>query len=185
MSETSTPDPLVVELVNDRGDTIGATEKLAAHLPPGLLHRAFSVFLLDDSGRILMQRRADEKYHSPGVWSNSCCGHPEPGVTPAVAAARRITEELGVRGRDLAEAGITRYRHVDPISGLVEKEFNHTFVGLVDGEPDPDPDEVSAVAFLQPDHLETLRAEKQLSVWFDSVFAVARPLLNEMSAFSW
>ena len=66
--------PIMLELVDESGVTIGTAEKLSAHLPPGRLHRAFSVFLFDEDGRMLLQRRAMAKYHSPGVWSNTCCG---------------------------------------------------------------------------------------------------------------
>ncbi|MGO4758862.1 isopentenyl-diphosphate Delta-isomerase, partial [Streptomyces sp. 2MCAF27] len=82
-------EPIMLELVDEDGRTIGTAEKLSAHLAPGRLHRAFSVFLFDDEGRLLLQRRALGKYHSPGVWSNTCCGHPYPGEPPFVAAARR------------------------------------------------------------------------------------------------
>ena len=87
---------IMLELVDEDGATIGTAEKLAAHQPPGQLHRAFSVFLFDEQGRLLLQRRALGKYHSPGVWSNTCCGHPYPGEAPFAAAARRTYEELGI-----------------------------------------------------------------------------------------
>ena len=93
---TPAPGEILLELVDEAGVTIGTAEKLAAHQAPGLLHRAFSVFLFDPRGRLLMQRRALGKYHSPGVWSNTCCGHPYPGESPFAAAARRTHEELGV-----------------------------------------------------------------------------------------
>ncbi len=95
---------ILLELVDEHGTTIGTAEKLAAHQPPGLLHRAFSVFLFDDRGRLLLQQRALGKYHSPGVWSNTCCGHPYPGEAPFAAAARRTHEELGISPALLAEA---------------------------------------------------------------------------------
>src|SRR5690242_12083018 len=109
---------ILLELVDDDGFTIGTAEKLSAHQQPGRLHRAFSVFLFDQQGRLLLQRRALGKYHSPGVWSNTCCGHPYPGEAPFAAAARRTYEELGVSPSLLAEAGTVRYNHPDPDSGL-------------------------------------------------------------------
>ena len=81
-----TADEILLELVDENGVTIGTAEKLAAHQPPGQLHRAFSVFLFDERGRLLLQQRALGKYHSPGVWSNTCCGHPYPGEAPFAAA---------------------------------------------------------------------------------------------------
>jgi isopentenyl-diphosphate delta-isomerase len=103
--------PILLELVDEAGRTIGTAEKLSAHQAPGQLHRAFSVFLFDDEGRLLLQRRALGKYHSPGVWSNTCCGHPYPGEPPFVAAARRTAEELGAPPALLREGGTVRYNH--------------------------------------------------------------------------
>ena len=78
-SSNGAPEAILLELVDEHGNTIGTAEKLSAHQAPGQLHRAFSVFLFDEQGRLLLQRRALGKYHSPGVWSNTCCGHPYPG----------------------------------------------------------------------------------------------------------
>ncbi len=138
-SSNGTADAILLELVDENGVTIGTAEKLSAHQPPGRLHRAFSVFLFDERGRLLLQQRALGKYHSPGVWSNTCCGHPYPGEAPFAAAARRTHEELGVSPSLLAEAGTVRYNHPDPASGLVEQEYNHLFVGLVQAAPRPRP----------------------------------------------
>ena len=98
VSGTNAPEPGrdLLELVDTIGRTVGVLDKLAAHTSPGHLHRAFSVFLFDDEERLLLQRRALGKYHSPGVWSNTCCGHPFPGEAPDAAAARRVREELGM-----------------------------------------------------------------------------------------
>ena len=95
----------LVELVNITGRRVGISGKMAAHRAPGLRHRAFSVFLFDVEGRLLLQRHAADNYHSPGVWSNSCCGHPRPREAPLLAAGRRIAEELGVQPQALEEAG--------------------------------------------------------------------------------
>jgi isopentenyl-diphosphate Delta-isomerase len=172
---------ILLELVDESGVTIGTAEKLSAHLPPGRLHRAFSVFLFDETGRLLMQRRALGKYHSPGVWSNTCCGHPYPGERPFVAAARRTAEELGVAPALLREAGTVRYNHPDPASGLVEQEFNHLFVGLVTQAPAPDPEEVCETLFVTPDELAKLAAETTVSAWFDTVLEAARPTVRELT----
>ncbi|MBY8887592.1 isopentenyl-diphosphate Delta-isomerase [Streptomyces sp. PTM05] len=172
---------ILLELVDETGETIGTAEKLSAHLPPGRLHRAFSVFLFDDAGRLLMQRRALGKYHSPGVWSNTCCGHPYPGEQPFVAAARRTAEELGVAPVLMREAGTVRYNHPDPASGLVEQEFNHLFVGLVRAEPRPDPEEVMETAFVTPAQLAELGAGATLSAWFGTVLDAARPAARELT----
>lgn len=181
----STPDgtaePIMLELVDEDGTTIGTAEKLAAHQPPGQLHRAFSVFLFDEKGRLLLQRRALGKYHSPGVWSNTCCGHPYPGEAPFAAAARRTAEELGLAPSLLAEAGTVRYNHPDPASGLVEQEYNHLFVGMVRAEPAPDPEEIGETAFVTPEELAERHAEAPFSAWFMTVLDAARPAVRELT----
>ncbi|GLW48722.1 isopentenyl-diphosphate Delta-isomerase [Streptomyces sp. NBRC 14336] len=176
-----TADEILLELVDENGVTIGTAEKLAAHQPPGQLHRAFSVFLFDERGRLLLQQRALGKYHSPGVWSNTCCGHPYPGEAPFAAAARRTFEELGVSPSLMAEAGTVRYNHPDPDSGLVEQEFNHLFVGLVQAPPRPDPEEVGATAFVTPGELAERHAKDTFSSWFMTVLDAARPAVRELT----
>ncbi|MFG2725769.1 isopentenyl-diphosphate Delta-isomerase [Streptomyces canus] len=175
---------ILLELVDEHGVTIGTAEKLAAHQPPGQLHRAFSVFLFDEQGRLLLQQRALGKYHSPGVWSNTCCGHPYPGEAPFAAAARRTYEELGVSPSLLAEAGTVRYNHPDPDSGLVEQEYNHLFVGMVQSPLGPDPEEVGATAFVTPDELAERHAKGTFSSWFMTVLDAARPAVRELTGAS-
>ncbi|MER7561536.1 isopentenyl-diphosphate Delta-isomerase [Streptomyces sp. NPDC048523] len=172
---------ILLELVDEHGVTIGTAEKLAAHQPPGQLHRAFSVFLFDERGRLLLQQRALGKYHSPGVWSNTCCGHPYPGEAPFAAAARRTYEELGVSPSLLAEAGTVRYNHPDPDSGLVEQEYNHLFVGMVQSSLAPDPEEVATTAFVTPDELAERHAKDVFSAWFMTVLDAARPAVRELT----
>ncbi|MEV5987071.1 isopentenyl-diphosphate Delta-isomerase [Streptomyces sp. NPDC052051] len=175
---------IMLELVDENGTTIGTAEKLTAHQAPGQLHRAFSVFLFDEQGRLLLQQRALGKYHSPGVWSNTCCGHPYPGEAPFAAAARRTYEELGVSPSLLAEAGTVRYNHPDPDSGLVEQEFNHLFVGLVQTTVDPDPEEVASTAFVTPEELAERHAKDTFSAWFMTVLDAARPAVRELTGTS-
>ncbi|MFI0719194.1 isopentenyl-diphosphate Delta-isomerase [Streptomyces sp. NPDC021224] len=174
-------EPIMLELVDEDGVTIGTAEKLSAHTAPGRLHRAFSVFLFDGEGRMLLQRRALGKYHSPGVWSNTCCGHPYPGEPPFVAAARRTAEELGAAPVLMREAGTVRYNHPDPASGLVEQEFNHLFVGLVGGELRPDPEEIDDTAFVTPEELAKRRADGTFSAWFGTVLDAALPAVREVT----
>ena len=181
MANSSAAAPIMLELVDEDGKTIGTAEKLAAHVAPGRLHRAFSVFLFDDSGRLLLQRRALGKYHSPGVWSNTCCGHPYPGEKPFVASARRVSEELGVAPLLMSEAGTVRYNHPDPASGLVEQEYNHLFVGLVREVPEPDPEEVAETAFVTAQELKRRHGEDPFSTWFMTVLDAARPAIKELT----
>lgn len=130
-------------LVDDLGNEIGTEEKLAAHQPPGRLHRAISVFVLDSAGRTLLQRRASGKYHFAGLWANAACSHPVPGEPVVGAGERRLREEMGLDVR-LEEIGVFTYRAVDPVSGLVEHEFDHVLLGRTDAKPDPDPAEIGA-----------------------------------------
>ena len=174
-------EPIMLELVDENGVTTGTAEKLSAHQAPGRLHRAFSVFLFDDEGRLLLQRRALGKYHSPGVWSNTCCGHPYPGEQPFVAAARRTAEELGAAPALLREAGTVRYNHPDPASGLVEQEYNHLYVGLVRDELRPDPEEIDSTVFATPQELARLRGSGPFSTWFPTVLDAALPAVREVT----
>ncbi|MFU2342716.1 isopentenyl-diphosphate Delta-isomerase [Streptomyces albidoflavus] len=180
-SDDSPEAVILLELVDEDGNTIGTAEKLSAHQAPGRLHRAFSVFLFDERGRLLLQQRALGKYHSPGVWSNTCCGHPYPGEAPFAAAARRTFEELGVSPALLGEAGTVRYNHPDPASGLVEQEYNHLFVGLVRDPLRPDPEEVGDTVFVTPAELAERHEAAPFSAWFMTVLDAARPAIRELT----
>jgi isopentenyl-diphosphate delta-isomerase len=118
------------------------------------------------------------------VWSNTCCGHPYPGEAPFAAAARRTYEELGVSPSLLAEAGTVRYNHPDPDSGLVEQEYNHLFVGLVQSPLRPDPEEVGEIAFVSPEELAERHAKDTFSSWFMTVLDAARPAVRELTGAS-
>ena len=109
-----------VELVDANGVAAGSTTVEEAHQAPGQLHRAFSVFLRDDEGRVLLQQRAATKTRFPLRWGNTCCGHPQPGEDITTAAARRLVEEIGVGGVPLQEVGRYSYYAEDPASGRVE-----------------------------------------------------------------
>ncbi len=130
-----------VVLVNGSGDVIGSADKLAAHQAPGMLHVAFSVVVLDDDGRVLLQRRAASKHHFRGLWSNTCCSHPRPGEELVAAGERRLAEEMGFTAA-LTPVGSFTYRATDPETGLVEHEVDHVLVGRHAAEPEPDPHEV-------------------------------------------
>lgn len=132
----------VVVLVDPDDREIGTAAKLDVHRD-GRLHRAVSVFLVDEAGRWLLQRRAEAKYHSAGLWSNTACTHPRPGETPAAAAARRLREEMGVRCL-LRPAFSFLYRaELGGTEPLIEHELDHVFVGRFSGAPAPAPGEVS------------------------------------------
>jgi isopentenyl-diphosphate Delta-isomerase len=128
-----------VVLVNDKDEPIGTMDKLQAHRD-GALHRAFSIFLFDEHGKLLLQRRAEGKYHSPGLWTNTCCGHPRPGEHVALAAQRRLLEEMGLEVR--LEQRFQFLYHAEFENGMVEHEIDHVLFGPVSGPPVPDPTEV-------------------------------------------
>jgi isopentenyl-diphosphate delta-isomerase len=148
-----------VILVDADDRAIGSAGKVDAHEPPGLLHRALSAFVFDASGRLLLQRRAAGKYHFAGLWSNSCCTHPQPGEDVVAAGERRVLEELGIRC-ELEAVGTFSYQALDERSGLVEREVDHVLVATSDEEPQPDPREVAEVRFAT---LDVLRAELRSS----------------------
>jgi isopentenyl-diphosphate delta-isomerase len=129
-----------VVLVNDRDEPIGIDGKTNAHAQ-GALHRAFSVFVVNASGQLLMQRRALTKYHSRGLWSNTCCGHPRPGETIEEASRRRLREEMGFVS-ELSEVFEFIY-HANLEDGLIEHEYDHVLVGWFEGVPRPDPTEIA------------------------------------------
>jgi isopentenyl-diphosphate delta-isomerase len=147
MSDTTMPEEELVVLVDEHDTPVGTAAKLQAHID-GALHRAFSVFLFADDGRLLIQRRALDKYHSGGLWANTCCGHPRPGEDVAVAAQRRLGEELSLRCT-LTELYTISYA-VALSNGLVEHELNHVFIGRTGAEPVPNPDEVMELAWVKP-----------------------------------
>ena len=126
-------------------------EKIAAHRE-GLLHRAFSVLVFNSKGELLLQKRAEGKYHSPGLWSNTCCGHPRPGEDIGSAARRRLVEEMGL-GCELEPAFTFRYE-ASMGNGLAESEMDHVFIGSTDDLPSPNADEVSDWRYVDRTSLE-------------------------------
>jgi isopentenyl-diphosphate delta-isomerase len=131
-----------VILVDQEDRPRGAGDKLPVHVT-GELHRAFSILIFNARGELLLQQRADRKYHFAGRWSNTCCGHPRPGEGTARAALRRLGEELGFQA-PLSEQCRLVYRAEDPASGLIEHEYLHVYRGRFVGEPRPNADEVGA-----------------------------------------
>lgn len=165
--------PERVILVDQRDRPAGEMEKLEAHRA-GALHRAFSVFVLDGAGRLLLQRRAPSKYHSGGLWTNTCCGHPRPGEETRTAAERRLLEEMGFQC-ELKRAGAFLYRA--PLGDMVEHEYDYVFRGCFDGDPRPDPKEVDGWRWVPVGELEAdLGAHPQrYTVWLPRALEQLRP----------
>lgn len=166
-----------VILVNEQDQQLGSMEKMEAHRL-GLLHRAFSVFIFNSQGDMLLQKRAPVKYHSPDLWTNACCSHPNPGEDVSVAARRRLIEEMGFV-TDLAKVFHFTYR-AEFDNGLTEHEFDHVYVGVYDGEVKPDPEEVGAYKYVSTDLLrEHIRNHPgEYTEWFK----IAYPRLEEYIA---
>ena len=151
----------MVELVDENGVPTGSTSVDDAHQAPGQLHRAFSVFLRDPDGRVLLQRRSATKTRFPLRWANTCCGHPEPGEDVAVSAARRLVEEVGVGGVHLAEVGVYAYYAEDPDTGRVEYEYDHVLLGDLPAGRNllPDPGEVADLRWASVSELKAAIAD--------------------------
>ncbi len=153
-----------VILVDEQDKMIGIGEKLNVHLK-GQLHRAFSVFIFDASGRLLIQKRAATKYHSGGLWSNTCCGHPRPGEEIRDAALRRLQEEMGIDCP--IEKSVTFVYTVMVDNGLIEHEYDHVFIGTFDGIPSPDANEVQDWQWVEWDSLkeDMLQNQRKYTRW--------------------
>lgn len=139
-----------VILVDESDRELGSSEKLAAHRA-GALHRAFSIFIFDADKRLLLQKRAQTKYHSAGLWSNTACGHPRPGERTQAAAHRRLREEM--RFDCALQPAFQFLYRAEVAGGLVEHEYDHVFVGEFNDEPVPDGAEVAAWRWLRMDEL--------------------------------
>jgi isopentenyl-diphosphate Delta-isomerase len=136
----------LVILVDESDRPIGTSEKLAAHRNP-VLHRAFSIFVINQLGQVMLQKRAKQKYHSGGLWTNTCCSHPRPGEETLLAAKRRLQEEMGFCC-ELEEIFSFVYRaQLD--RELTEYEFDHVLLGKFDGEPRLNPDEAEAWKWME------------------------------------
>lgn len=163
--------PLV--LVDEDDQSLGTADKLRAH-KEGWLHRAFSIFIFDESGRLLLQQRAEDKYHSGGLWSNACCSHPRPGESAREAAHRRLPEEMGFEV-PLTPAFEETYEL--PVGkNLIEHEYNHVFVGTAtDPDMRPSADEVADWTWVDPDklHDEVETRPQRFTSWFRLLLAPA------------
>ena len=158
-----------VILVNEHDEEIGVMEKMQAH-EKGLLHRAFSVFIFNAEGQMLLQQRAAKKYHSPGLWTNACCSHPRPGETTLQAAQRRLHEELGFE-TDLKE--VFEFTYNAPFdNGLTEHEFDHVYTGSYDAVIKPNTNEVLDYCYKSMEDIQqSLESHPhKYTVWFAIAF---------------
>jgi isopentenyl-diphosphate delta-isomerase len=161
-------------LVDSMDRETGTAEKLEAHVK-GALHRAFSIIVWDGRGRMLLQQRDKGKYHSGGLWTNTCCGHPRPGEPTHAAASRRLQEEMGFACA-LTPLGTISYR-AEFANGLIEHELVHVFRGLYDGPVNPDPAEAQAFNWATLDEIRAAitKDPENYSVWFRQYVAAEWP----------
>lgn len=158
-----------VVLVNERDEKIGLMPKQEAHVK-GVLHRAFSVFIFNDKNELMLQQRAFEKYHTPGLWANTCCSHQRDGESSVEAGKRRLMEEMGFT-TDLKET--TTFIYKAPFdNGLTEHELDHILVGSYEADPEVNPEEVASWKWME---LEKVRDDIKTNPdiytpWFKIIF---------------
>jgi isopentenyl-diphosphate delta-isomerase len=158
-----------VILVNEKDEQIGTMPKIEAH-EKALLHRAFSVFIFNDQNELMLQQRAKHKYHSPLLWTNTCCSHQREGETNLEAGKRRLQEEMGFV-TDLKET--TSFIYKAPFdNGLTEHEYDHIMIGAYNAEPHINPEEVEDWKWMP---LETVKVDIELhpelyTEWFKIIF---------------
>ena len=158
-----------VILVDEKDNPIGLMEKIRAH-EEAVLHRAFSVFVINRKGELLLQQRALHKYHSPGLWTNTCCSHQRPGENNSEAGRRRLREEMGM-DCELEDMFWFIYR-AEFDNGLTEHELDHVLVGYCDQNPVINPDEVADFKWMD---LESVRQDMKshpelYTEWFKIIF---------------
>lgn len=158
-----------VILVSESDQPIGEMEKMEAHLK-GRLHRAISVFIFNSKGELLLQKRANHKYHSGGLWTNTCCSHPRPGEETLVAAKRRLNEEMGMEAEIKHSFSFKYKAHLD--NELIEHEFDHVFTGIADVAPIINPEEVSDYTYLNIEDIQREIEDKPTNYteWFKIIF---------------
>ena len=166
-----------VILVDPLDNEIGSMEKLKAH-ELGLRHRAISVIVTNSKGEILLQKRALSKYHSPGLWTNTCCSHPYPGENTLDAAKRRLVEEMGI---DTTLDYLFQFEYRTKFdNGLIEHELDHVFLCHTDQEPSIDLNEATDWKYMSLDDIITDMANQPESYthWFKIIVERLNPVLK-------
>ena len=170
-----------VILVNEQDEPIGQMEKMEAH-EKGVLHRAFSAFIFNDKNELLLQKRASSKYHSGGLWSNSCCSHPRDGESAVQAGERRLTEEMGFTVP--VEAVFSFIYKAELDHGLTEHELDHVLIGRYNDAPNINPEEVEDWKYVNLDELsaDMKQYPENYTEWFKIVFDRVRVVLSDAIA---
>ena len=167
-----------VILVDVNDNEIGLMEKMEAH-EKGLLHRAFSIFIFNSKGEILLQKRSIEKYHSGGLWSNTCCSHPRAGEGLENAVSRRLMEEMGMR-TELFPAFSFQYK-AELDHKMIENELDHVFIGYSDDLPVINKQEVESYCYMSPELIELglERDADEYTIWLKICF---KELMNHINS---
>ena len=167
-----------VILVNENDVTVGTMEKMEAHRK-AVLHRAFSIFIFNAKGEMLLQQRAVTKYHSGGLWTNACCSHPRPGEETTEAAQRRLKEELGFQA-PLKKIFDFTYK-AEFTNGLTEYEFDHVFAGDYDGIINCNPEEVSDFCYKEIQEIKhsLISHPQKYTAWFHLAFPKIEEWLSQ------
>lgn len=158
-----------VILVNENDEPVGLMPKLEAH-EKALLHRAFSVFILNEQNEIMLQQRAQHKYHSPLLWTNTCCSHQREGESNVEAGTRRLQEEMGF---SVPLKELFHFIYKAPFdNGLTEHELDHVMIGYYNDEPVINPDEVEAWKWMKIEEVkeDMIRHSEKYTVWFRIIF---------------
>lgn len=168
-----------VILVDKQDKQIGLMPKLEAH-EKGLLHRAFSIFVFNSRGEWLLQKRAFEKYHTPGLWSNACCSHQVDGEDEEMGLNRRLKEEMGLNIDTFHKAFQFVYR-AELDNDLIEHELDHVYFANSDDEPSPNPHEVCEWKYISPQDLreEVAKTPHMYTPWFKLLID---PVLNNIQS---
>ncbi len=159
----------MVILVNENDEEIGLMPKMEAH-EKAVLHRAFSVFILNDKNEVMLQQRAHDKYHSPLLWTNTCCSHQRQGESNIEAGSRRLFEEMGIRA-DLKE--LFHFIYKAPFdNGLTEHELDHVMIGYFNDDPEINKEEAESWKWME---IESIRRDMELqpeiyTIWFRIIF---------------
>ncbi len=151
-------------LVDEEDNETGVMDKMAAH-QTGALHRAFSIFIFNTNNQLLLQQRADQKYHSPGLWTNTCCSHPRKGEDVAITMRNRLLDEMGMQCElDFKFSFVYRSEFNN---GLIEHEFDHVYFGFTDQTPEPNSLEVKnwKYIFLPDLEAELRKSPQNYSAW--------------------
>jgi isopentenyl-diphosphate Delta-isomerase len=168
-----------VILVDKDDRELGLMEKMEAH-EKGVLHRAFSVFVFNPNKELMLQQRAFGKYHSPGLWTNTCCSHPRKGESVEQAAHRRLMEEMGF-DCELKKAFHFTYK-ADVGQGLTEHEFDHVLIAITDTQPEINPLEVNNWRYITIENLklEIKESPDQFTVWFKIALEEVEQRVNNL-----